>query len=109
MDKFAGYPRIKDVVEFNESECDLVMKAINNSKDLIEAGILSFISPERAYHLFSMFERTVHLALIPTPEMQRLFGVVVSHELAKTGAEENKKTETLKNILKKLKYEYRAN
>ncbi len=69
MDEFAGYPRDKGVVEFDEFECDLIMKAINNSKDLIEAGILSFIPTERTYHLFSMFERTVHLALIPTPEM----------------------------------------
>jgi hypothetical protein len=109
MDKFAGYPRAKDVVDFNELECNLVMEAINNSKDLIDAGMLSFIAPERAYHLFSMFERTVHLALIPTPEMKRLFGVVVSHELSKTCVGETKKAESLKNILKKLKYEYRAN
>ncbi|MCL5733721.1 MAG: hypothetical protein M1334_03650 [Patescibacteria group bacterium] len=107
--KIPGIPNAPGTVEFEEKECALFVAAMNNSLDLIQSGIFDFITKERLAKIFYGFERTTHLVLTPSPDMRKVFILLISNELDKTNTADKEKVTLLKGILSKLNYDHRAN
>ena len=107
--KIPGIPNAPGTIEFDEKECALFMEAINDSLDLIQAKMFSFVSDEELLKFFRVFEGTSHLVFTPSSTHKKVFSLLISHELDKTDPARKEKVALLKGILNKLNYEHRAN